>query len=220
MIERIEDQISLLDSSLLAGVKTEFPEVLTDKERAMVHAFLVLSHAVLEERLEEAFVTHFYSLCQWMDDPMVPMEVARLTFAAHEWMTDEFRVAYKKRSIVPQIRAAATRDLQRKVAENHGVKEENVQALSKLLGLDWPSFDNAVGLHLADLNHLGSKRGAAGHLSPFTEKATALSQEDTPDDVRAWVQSGVDAVNAIEAYLGWLRQRQTPSTLIADWDGN
>ena len=49
------EQLELLDDLLLGPVKSIFPAPLTQEERVAVNAYLVLSHAVLEEQLEEAF---------------------------------------------------------------------------------------------------------------------------------------------------------------------
>lgn len=216
---RLDEQLDHLDQTLLGTVSTQFPEPLSVPEKAQVHAYLVLSHAVLEEHLEAAFERHFDRLCAWFVGDLVPLECVRLAFAVSQYVPKE-QAGYKTRSTPQLIRGLGRKELVRQLGENHGLKSSNVQSMAKLLGLHWPDFENALNAELNDLDTLGVKRGAAGHLSPYTEKTTAIANSDGPDDVRKWVRDGCQAVQSIVRYLDGLIRSQQPRSLIADWDGN
>lgn len=212
-------QLEHLDGLLLSTVRTAFPDLLTDEEKATTHAYLVLSHAVLEEHLEAAFETHYDRLAGWLVADMVPLESARLAYAVREWLPKELEVSYKKRSLRGLVTAARTHFVS-KIKDNHGIKPENVEGLARLVGLDWKAFERSLDTQLEDLRTLGKKRGEAGHLSPYTDKAVTLTRQDYPENVREWVHGGRDAVSDIVAYLDALVINIQPISLIADWDGN
>ena len=216
---RLAAELDHLDRLLLGTVSTTFPGSLTADEKATTHAYLVLAHAVLEEYLENTFEAHFERLLGWLCADQVPMEVARLAFAMPEWFPQEFTVAYKKRELAKYM-PLARKEFAKRVRASHGLKSDNVADLARLIGLDWKRLESELNLQLIALDTLGSRRGEAGHLSPFTDKAVSLSNQDYPDNVREWVHGGRDAVEAIASYLDRLLLDQQPMSLIYDWDGN
>ncbi len=213
-------QLEHLDKALLSNVSTQFPDVFTEAERAQISAYLVLSHAVLEEYLEATFERHFERLSAWLRADMVPLECMRFAYAVSEYVPDGARVPYRSRNTAEVVRNGGRREFLRKVGENHGLKARNVESLARLVGLQWVDLEGALNSELADLDTLGVNRGAASHLSPFTEKVTAISVTDSLDDVRGWVDGGRKAVEALSDYLERLLRGQQPNTLIVDWDGN
>lgn len=216
---RLEEQLAHLDDTLLRTVTTQFPDPLTAPEKAQVHAYLVLSHAVLEEHLELAIEKHFDRLSSWLIGDIVPLECVRLAFAASKYVSKE-GVSYKNRNTSQLIRNVGKRELVERLRKNHGLKSSNIQSMCELIGLHWPDLEDALNAELNDLDTLGAKRGAAGHLSPYTEQATAIATTDGPDDVRRWVGNGRLGVQAIVAYLDELLRAQQPNSLISDLDGN
>jgi len=192
---------------------------LTDEEKAVTNAYLVLAHAVLEETIEAAFERHFQRLVSWFDSRTLPLESARLLFAMREWMPESYVPSFKKRDLVGIVRAAHKPFLA-EVRGNHGIKPHNIENLARLVGLDWNRFEAALNTQMEDLRTLGTKRGDAGHLSPYSEKAVALSRQDYPENVREWVNAGRDAVLGVIAHLHLIVSEQQPMSLIADWDGN
>jgi hypothetical protein len=216
---QLSAQLDHLDVTLLGGVVTQFPDPLSDAEKALVHAYLVLCHAVLEEHLEAAFERHFDRLCGWLISDQVPLECVRFAFAVSQYVPKD-QVSYKKRDTVGVIRGLGRKEFSRLLRENHGLKPTNVESLSKLVGVHWTDLEDTLNVELLDLDTLGVKRGSASHLSPYTEKTTALAVTDGPDDVRQWVQNGRLAVEAIVSYLDATIRSQHMKTLIADWDGN
>lgn len=215
----LEDQLVHLDATLLGSVTTQFPDPLSESEKAQVHAYLVLAHAVLEEYIESVFSRHFDRLCSWLSADLVPAECVRFSFAVAE-MIPSASVSYRKRITFDLIRGLGRTEFQARLNRNHGLKARNVENLAQLVGVEWVRLESTLNSNLADLNTLGSKRGAAGHLSPYTEKVTSISTSDGPDDVRRWVRDGREAAVAIERYLDSLVRAQQPISLIADWDGN
>ena len=196
------EQIEHIDKAFLSQVKTEFPTHLTEHEKTVTHAYLVLSHAVIEEQLELVFERHLQRLQAWSGSDVVPLDVARFAFAAGNWIPQKTEPSYKKRSLTGLLGSnIVNREIARTIKNNNGVSPENVEGLAKLTGLDWPDFEQRLSSELADLKTLTSKRGEAGHLSPFTPNAEGLSWQDYPENVREWVGGGRDAVIAIQNHL-------------------
>jgi hypothetical protein len=81
------------------------------------------------------------------------------------------------------------------------LKEKNIKKLAEGLGVQWGDIETHLTNQLADLDTLGAKRGEAGHLSPFSPKTLALTEQAYPADARAWVEAGRDAILALKAFL-------------------
>lgn len=217
----LKEQLDHLDRTLLSGIVSTFPEPLPDGDRALAHAYLVLAHAVLEEALEEVFEKHYDRLASWLNADMVPLEAAKLVYAAAGWAkVAGVEQAYKVRDLHSQIAKSCRSEFEKKLGSNNGIKTHNVQNLAKLIGVSWEEFENELSDALADLTTLGAKRGDAGHLSPFSKKMTELTDALDPDDVRKWVSDGLSGVERISTYLSSLVSVQQPQSLISNWDGN
>jgi hypothetical protein len=196
----LTSQLGFLDRQLLAGVTTEFPDPLTDEEKASIRAYLVLSHACIEEFLEDAFSAHFSRLAAWTTKPLVPREVAGFFLAIGLNLKEEKVGPYATRT----LRGAATAGeagFAGTVRANNGLKARNLRKLAQGVGLAWAAFESALTNELADLDTLGASRGEAGHLSPFSQKAVLISPQIYPDDVRGWVEAGGEAALKIQGYL-------------------
>nr|WP_143571041.1 hypothetical protein [Tessaracoccus sp. ZS01] len=155
---------------------------------------------MLEEYLETAFLSHFERLCSWLDEPLVPKECVQFAFAVSA-LTSEGSGSYRKRNTVEVIRHFGKKQFEKQLNANNGLKTQNVEVLARALGADWSELESALNIQLADLDTLGHKRGAAGHLSPYTNKINAISTADGPDQIREWVRNGQDAVEAVGQYL-------------------
>lgn len=198
----VAHQVELLDQLLLAGVRTEFPDTLTDREKVAVNAYLVLSHACIEEYAERVFLAHYDRLEELATLNFFPPSVAQLALAVGWHLPDAMKqtLGYKSRTLAGAIQAGRVNYLRSYVGGNDGLKENNIKKLAQGLGVEWPRVESRLSKELIDLNTLGAKRGAAGHLSPFTPSQGA-HEETYPSDVRAWVESGRDAVLALERLL-------------------
>lgn len=215
----LKQQVDHLDAVFLAAVSTEFPEPLSMGERAMVSSYLILSHAILEEALEDAFLEHFDGLIVADEGASVSMEVVRVAFAIGLDL-QENEAPYSNRNLVGLLKGLGRRRVQTAIFANNGLKATNVKSLAKSVGLQWTNFEQALELELIALSTLGSKRGAASHLSPFSSKAVALDPSVRPDDVRIWVNDALKSVLRIRSELQRLRRSEEELSLIVDWDGN
>lgn len=204
----LASQLAFLDSLLLADVTTEFPDPLSDTEKASVGAYMVLSHACIEEFLEDVFLNHYSRLEELARLPMVPREVAGMLLAIGQHLPEKKRPSYKSRTITGIAVAGKVHYEAAVIRGNHGIKTENVRKLANGVGLVWNEFEATLANELADLDTLGANRGEAGHLSPFSTKAVALTRQVYPDEVRGWVESGCAAAFAIERYLKAAVQEQ------------
>lgn len=204
-------QLDHLDITLLGTVVNQFPDPLTDAERAQVHAYLVLAHAVLEEHLETIFLTYFDTLCSWLSEDLVPVECLRFTYAVTQQIQPG-SVAYRKRDTIKTLLALGRAEFEKRLTQNNGLKTQNVESMASLVGFDWPTFEAAFNIELADLDTLGVKRGAAGHLSPYTSRVNAIAASDGPEQIREWVNNARVAVEAIARYLAALCPAPSAST--------
>lgn len=217
---RINEQLAHLDTLLLSTVTTQFPEPLTDAEKATVHAYIVLTHAVIEEYIEDGYLDHFDRLSAWADYPSIPEASVRMI------VTFAFKFPGKGANPggskpLSDLVKAARGFVEGAVKGNNGIKSANLESLSKALGVDWLDMDAQLSSGIADLEALGARRGEAGHLSPFTDKAVKLTRQVYPDDVRAWVNRASAAAEAIIDYLEERLRCNSPAiTSVFDRDGN
>ena len=214
----LEAQLSQMDDFLLRDIMTEFPNELTDEEKARSNAYLVLAHAILEEYIEDAFKRHYDTLCGWLSSvDLVPVELVRLAFAAG--IASKGSVGAKVHTLEENITAFRA-NIYEEVRKNNGVKSSNLKKLAAIGGLDYAALEAQLATELIDLESLGSKRGDAGHLSPYTEKALYLTRTDYPENVREWVDSARLAAVSIARYLEKLLRQQTPKSILLARDGN
>lgn len=200
----LSEQLRKLDEAILGAVETDFPEPLSESGRALVSAYLVLAHAVLEEALEDAFSEVYDRLAQSLSEKFIPVESAHFVYAVSRWVPEKISNGQAAKNLHPFLTKACRQEFVKKISSNHGLKAENVKSMSKLLGLDWDVIEDRFNSELADLNTLGSKRGSAGHLSPYSVKATGLTTNVDPEDVRGWVASGLVAITSVQKYLAAL----------------
>ena len=199
----VADQIEKLETAFLDSVTTAFPSPLSEVERANLHAYLVLSHAILEEEIESAFEDYFDAVSLRLDSNMVPASGFLLAYAIGDQLSKEVNVSYKNRNTIEFVRNRGREVLMAAIRANNGLKGHNLERLAKVVGLDWGSFDGALGNAIADLNTFGGKRGSSSHLSPFSSKVTSISGELDPDDVKRWVDDAVVAAESIRNYLAF-----------------
>jgi hypothetical protein len=213
-------QLELLDKLLLTSVKTEFPDQLSDSEKASVNAYLVLSHACVEEYVENVFLRHLDRLINLCCMPLVPRELAELCIAVGLHLPESMRAnaTYKTRTL-EGIALAWRRAYQTvNVRQNNGIKASNIMKLAEGIGLNWNDCESTLLTSLADLDTLGAKRGEAGHVSPFSPYAVAVTEQAYPDHAREWVVGGLKATLAIESYLSRRLRTQMQTFAAADTD--
>lgn len=194
-------EIAEIEATLLSGVSTSPPDPLTTRERTLTRAYLLVAHAILEERIEGIFLNHFVRARQVIaSGASIPVGLLSYYAAALEWKRDI--PTYAKRQWLGFMSSpVADEYVASEVRENHGLKSDNVQDLAKLVGVEWAAIDDAADVQLAALTTLGAKRGAAGHTSPFTSPAQAVAEEEYPANVREWVEQAVRTVIALESVV-------------------
>jgi hypothetical protein len=194
-------QISTLEIAFLSSITTEFPGRLTESEKANLHAYLVLSHSVLEEDIESIFEEFYDLVSSQLGAKMVPPAALSLAFAVAEQTPEALRVSYRRRDTVAFIRGPGRQMLEKAVLSNNGLKEENLAKLAKAVGVDWSAFEQTLATAIADLSAFGTRRGSSSHLSPFSTKVTAIAEELDPEDVKRWVRDAVAGASAIRSHV-------------------
>lgn len=203
-------ELAEIDDTLLATVTTVPPDPLRSDERTLTRAYLLLCHAVLEEHIEKIFIAHFADAQTLISaGASVPVELLPFYAAAHEW-TNVTLPTYSKRKWTGFLASPiATEHVKSIISKNHGLKEDNVKELAKLVGIEWAFIDDAAGVELAALTTLGVKRGAAGHTSPFNVDHS-LSGQEYPANVREWVSQAAKTVIEIESVVGRITKSAMP----------
>lgn len=196
------NELAEIDSALLSAVTTVPPDPLSPREKILTRAYLLLAHAVLEERIESMFLAYFRNARQLISSGgPLPVELLSFYAAVMEWGTP-VPPTYVKRSgqgfISSRLADEHVADALRK---NHGLKEENVSELAKLVGIEWSILDDAPGIQMSSLSTLGVKRGTAGHTSPFSGLDKALDGEDYPVNVREWVHQAAASVIELQSVM-------------------
>ena len=125
----------------------------------------------------------------------------RFVFELRKWVRPELMNSDGAKNLYGFVKTACREHLRVEIKKNHGVKQYNLKQLARYLGITWDAFENANTFQVVQLNTLGSKRGEAGHLSPFSDKNEGLTEDIGPDQVREWVGDGVSAVKGIKIYL-------------------
>lgn len=194
-------QIRTLEGAFLSAIETEFPDPLTEQERANLHAYLVLAHSVLEEEIESAFEEYFDQVAATMQGDSMPKATLLLTYAVRDKIPEKAQISYKLRDVIPFVQGIGRTVVASAIKANNGLKTDNVKNLAEAVGIHWSLFEQSVSTALLDLDTLGTKRGSSSHLSPFSPKTTSITSSFDPDDVRKWVHDGVAASSAIRAYL-------------------
>lgn len=193
-------QIATLDKLLLAGIETGVPDALTQEERAAVRAYLVLGHACIEEFIEDAFLRHLDEVGLPIGRSGVPSGSASLMFSIGVRLPEGKRGKYSDRTL-PGLVERYRDEYERLVAQNHGIKTQNIRRLAEGAGVIWRHFDEALEAELITLETLGAKRGEAGHTSPFSDRSVGVDLEIYPEEAREWVEGGCTAALELKRYL-------------------
>jgi len=194
-------QVAALEEMLLSGIETEFPAPLKDVEKVAVSAYLVLSHACIEEYVEDVFLSHFDRVSELSRLPIAPRALASLTFASALFLPEaKIKVmSYKSRTLKGALAAARGTYVGSFINRNDGLKASNIKRLAEGVGIEWDRLEARFVDELVDLDTLGAKRGEAGHISPFS--APAVTERIYPSQARQWVGAGRDAIVAIQRFL-------------------
>lgn len=207
-----DEQIAKLDEAFLKSISIDAGTVPDQTTRANLHAYLVLSHAVMEEHIESLFESYFQRLLSHLDDEKIPRACLTLAYSVADRASATDKLSYHKRSVRHEIERLGAPILAKAIKSNNGLKQNNVESLAQAAGVSWNEFDDALSTHLANLQSLGVRRGDAGHLSPFSGKLTAIEEVIHPSHVREWVNNGLNALVAIEQFLDGTLKTATPAS--------
>jgi hypothetical protein len=198
-------QLGQIDRTLLGPVKTAPPDLLTSEERSQTRAFLLLAHALLEEAIETIFLSHFRDASAIIaSGKAVPTELLPFYASVLEWGSEKLPTYAKRKWLGFISSQTAEEHVTNVVRKNHGLKEDNVKELAKLVGIEWAVIDDAPGIELGALTTLGVKRGVAGHTSLFSGLNQSLLGEEYPVNVREWVEQAAKSVIELEAVISRL----------------
>ncbi|MGW9629655.1 hypothetical protein ACWGST_03065 [Agromyces sp. NPDC055520] len=203
-------EVEEIDTTLLTSVTTIPPDRLRSDERTMTRAYLLVTHAVLEERIENIFLAHFFNARAVIDSgSAIPAGLLPFYSAALEWAGID-PPTYAKRTWRGYMSSSvAEAHVKSVIQNNHGLKRNNIQDLAKLVGIEWAAIDDAPGVEISALTTLGAKRGAAGHTSPFIGPDQAITEEEYPANVREWVNNAVRTVIHLEDVISQMCATQT-----------
>ena len=195
-------ELAEIEQTLLLTVTTVPPDPLRSEERVLTRAYLLLCHAVLEERVEGIFAAHFQSARALISaNKPLPVELLPFYAAALEWGSVVTPTYAKRTWLGFMTSKIAEEHVAGVIRANHGLKETNIRELAKLVGIEWSVIDDATGIELAALTTLGAKRGTAGHTSPFSGLDQGLAGEEYPANVREWVTQAASTVIQLEAVV-------------------
>jgi hypothetical protein len=160
----------------------------------LVRGFLVLSHAEVENYVEDiAVAAANRSLETWAQRGRVNRCLAGLLLEHDSSHTP------KPQSMSSHINTSVRNFVQYVRRNNHGIKEKNILALFGPLGVDRAEFDTAL---LADLESLGATRGQVAH-------STGRKVQNPPDRnvVAQQVRSVVVGLGSLDALGQTLSKR-------------
>ncbi len=208
--------MATLNSYLLVPITSVAPD-LSEGELIAVRAYLVLSHAAIEEFIEAAFLTYVRE-CTLADDrgrvhPGTTLALLRLA--------DEIRGQIPKAQLRPaEILSRIPPLYQLNVLRpNHGIKPDYIQTMALGAGLGWPEFEAACPNLLAALPTLSSARGDIAHLSSLGLSADGAGLRITyyPEDARK--KTGA-VLTSIQEFIDHLASTLPPFPAQAKASGN
>jgi hypothetical protein len=118
-------QLLTLDDMLLSNVKVEFPDPLDDSEKVAINAYLVLTHACIEEFAGQVFLDHFDRLSQLSQFPITPASANRFALAVAFALPEGMRATmpYKTRTLAGMLKAGRRAYATSYISTNDGLKQ-------------------------------------------------------------------------------------------------
>ena len=182
---RLADEIQALDDFLLSPIKVAAPDPLTDGELVALRAYVILSHAAVEEFVEVAFTVYVRECltqdAQGMVSPAVYLTLLQLAEDIGGQLSR--KVDRTPAAVIGRIPGLYEAKF---IVPNHGVREGNVQAMALGAGLPWQVVEDACPSLIPALSTLGARRGEVAHVSTFGPRSgsTGVRQVSYPSDAR------------------------------------
>ncbi|MEV7345027.1 HEPN domain-containing protein [Streptomyces sp. NPDC093544] len=187
-----ELKASLLDNEVLA---VSPPDDLSRRQQLLITSFVILSHAHIEEFIEDLFLTYIENRENEIGDLATPRCFVEL---ALHFSGDLIGQRAGKKFDTKQICTTAKNLYISKVVKiNNGLKEANITSLAKPLGLHGDQLSDKCDDLFKALNTLGGKRGKMAH----TSSSQAVSETVYPSQAIAWVEDVVSQVQSLVDYL-------------------
>lgn len=201
-LEVLQSEVAVLDRALLGTVVVQPPDDLSQHERIAIRAYLILSHAAIEEFTEACFRDYVRATLRIDDAGMVS---AGMYLALIE-LADPIKGRLQRSVRTPeQVLALFPELYQAKLSANNGVRRHHLQAISQAAGIDWLLFEDSLDLLVQALETLGTKRGGIAHVSTAVHPGTnggGVVEELLPPNVREYVGDALRALPSLIQFLG------------------
>jgi RiboL-PSP-HEPN len=178
-----------LAEALLPPVE-DVTEGLEPRDRFLVHAYLVLACAMIEEFVEARFRDHVAEATAVEPDGYSRCFVTLATKFSDDVIGQNSGKVPVASEAVPTLRGLYESKV---LTANNGIRRRNFQTLAKPVGLH-PDVEDQCEELLAAADALGSKRGAVAHLG-------TVSEEIRPDEARKLVEDVLKEMDSLVAVL-------------------
>ncbi|WP_159400763.1 HEPN domain-containing protein [Streptomyces sp. XY431] len=198
LLDELKNDIAELKSSLLPDdvLRVKAPDDLTRRQELLISSFVILSHAHIEEFVENLFREYVENREKEITDATVPHCFVKL---ALHFSSDLIGQGAGNRFPTRQICTTAKNLYISKVINtNHGLKESNVGALAKPLGVHGERLSNSCEQLFVTLNTLGGKRGRMAHTSSRNQ---AASETVYASQAIVWVEDVINLAHQLNNYL-------------------
>jgi hypothetical protein len=166
-----------------------------------IRAFLILSHAAIEELFEQQIYETVKGCVECFDQAPPAVALALATKYSGELMGQN---AGKVPSAIEIARKLSGLYFSKVIKPNNGIRRSSIDAMCRPLGVSVGDLGPDVETGLARLDTLGAKRGSAAHTLRGATKEVILTS-----DARTWVDEAIDAVEiVIPRILGAIAQRE------------
>ncbi|SDT77257.1 hypothetical protein SAMN05216371_5381 [Streptomyces sp. TLI_053] len=198
LLDALKSDIAELKASLLSDdvLEVKAPDDLTRRQELLIASFVILSHAHIEEFIENLFLRYVEMREKEIADLAVPHCFVKL---ALHFSPDLIGQGAGNKLQTRQICTTAKNLYISKVVNtNHGLKESNVMALAKPLGVHGENLSGECEQLFATLNTLGGKRGRMAHTSSRNQ---AASETVYASQAIVWVEDVVNLAHQLDNYL-------------------
>jgi hypothetical protein len=184
---------ALLDDDVRSVVP---PDDLSRRQQLLISSFVILCHAHIEEYLENLFVAYVQARELELTKEFAPHCFMRLSI---HFAADIVGQQVAKESDHLKICITAKHLYTSKVVWiNNGLKEANVKALAKPLGLNNDDLSDGCEQLFAALNTLGGKRGKVAHSSSMQ----SANETFYAAQAVSWVDDVVSQMHQLVQFLG------------------
>ncbi|WP_448612148.1 hypothetical protein [Geodermatophilus sp. URMC 60] len=154
-----------------------------------IRAFLILSHAAIEELFEQQIYETVKGCVECFDQAPPAVALALATKYSGEIIGQN---SGKVPSAIEIARKLSGLYFSKVIKPNNGIRRSAIDGMCKPLGVSVGDLGTDVEAGLAQLDTLGAKRGSAAHTLRGTTEEVILES-----DARTWVNEAMDAVEIV-----------------------